>query len=145
MFAISDRAVDVRTAVEDFFHRKILPNHHLWITQAQSQEQPEIEQTLRAEAKALGLWNLGLPRLAEDEPGTRLNNLEFTDVAEILGRLPWASRVFNAHAPDTPNMELLQLFGSPMQKQTYLQPLLEVLQAHMDLATLEEELALLGD
>lgn len=125
MYTLSEQAQAVATAVEAFYQDKILPNHHLWLQQAQTQAQPEIEQTLRAEAKVLGLWNLGLPRLTEDEPGTRLSNLEFTSVAEILGRLPWASRVFNSHAPDTPNMELLQLFGTEQQKATYLRPLLE--------------------
>ena len=125
MQPISDTAVSVRDAVHAFFQEKILPNHHLWLSQAETDPTPAIEQTLRAEAKALGLWNLGLPRLTDDEPGTRLTNYEFTDIAEILGRLPWASRVFNSHAPDTPNMELLQLFGTPAQKETYLKPLLE--------------------
>ncbi|MEM7003216.1 MAG: acyl-CoA dehydrogenase family protein [Pseudomonadota bacterium] len=124
MYSISPEAQAVTDAVAQFYDTRILPNHALWRAQAATDEEPAIEQELRAEAKALGLWNLGLPRLAEDEPGTRLSNLEFTDIAEILGRLPWASRVFNSHAPDTPNMELLQLFGTPMQKSTYLAPLL---------------------
>ncbi|MCH1598174.1 MAG: acyl-CoA dehydrogenase family protein, partial [Pseudomonadales bacterium] len=66
-----------------------------------------------------------LPRLTEDEPGMRLSNLEFTAVAEILGRLEWGSHVFNCNAPDVPNMELLQLFGSNKQKEQWLTPLLE--------------------
>ncbi|MEM7221040.1 MAG: acyl-CoA dehydrogenase family protein [Pseudomonadota bacterium] len=125
-FAISATAQDVQDAVARLFAERILPNHKLWREQAAAgSEQPAIETELRAEAKSLGLWNLALPRLAEDEPGTRLSNLEFTGVAEILGRLPWASRVCNSHAPDTPNMELLQLFGSDEQKAEFLQPLLD--------------------
>ena len=124
MYSISPEAQAVTDAVAQFYDSRILPNHALWRAQAATDEEPAIERELRAEAKALGLWNLGLPRLGEDEPGTRLSNLEFTDIAEILGRLPWASRVFNSHAPDTPNMELLQLFGTAMQKSTYLAPLL---------------------
>ena len=125
MYTISDNARQITEAVEAFYQEKILPNHALWTSQAETAEAPAIEEQLRAEARNLGLWNLGLPRLADDEPGTRMSNLEFTDVAEILGRLPWAARVFNSHAPDTPNMELLQLFGTPEQKATYLQPLLQ--------------------
>lgn len=125
MLMIDDEANAVKDAVAQFFQQRILPNHHLWQAQASQQQTPEIEQQLRDEAKALGLWNLALPRLADDEPGTRLSNLEFTAVAEILGRLPWASRVFNSHAPDTPNMELLQLFGTAYQKEKFLRPLLE--------------------
>ena len=79
---------------------------------------------LRREAADLGLWNMALPGLEEHEPGTRLTNLEFASVAEVLGRLPWASLVFNCHAPDVPNMEILQMFGTEQQKQDYLAPLL---------------------
>ena len=126
MFDLPQRAVEVRDQVNDFFQRRILPNHELWCQQAAAgQATPEIEKALRAEAKALGLWNMALPRLTEDEPGLRLSNLEFTGVAEVLGRLEWASRVFNCHAPDVPNMELLQLFATPEQKQRWLVPLLE--------------------
>ena len=107
MFDIRPEALAVQDAVAVFFDQQILPNHHLWLEQCHDSQEPAIEVELRALAKAQGLWNLALPRLTEDEPGTRLSNLEFTGVAEILGRLPWASRVFNSHAPDTPNMEFI--------------------------------------
>ena len=126
MFELPQRALDVAEQVEHFFQQRVLPNNKLWEHQARAgQAIPEIQQTLRKEAKALGLWNMALPRLAADEPGMRLSNLEFTAVAEILGRLEWGSHVFNCNAPDVPNMELLQLFGSDEQKQQWLQPLLE--------------------
>jgi acyl-CoA dehydrogenase len=126
MFELPDRAISIRNQVQDFFNSRILPNNALWKEQSEAgQSVPDIEKTLQQEARALGLWNMALPRLAEDEPGTRLSNLEFTGVAEILGRLEWASRVFNCHAPDVPNMELLQNFGSEQQKATWLNPLLE--------------------
>ena len=126
MFELPHRALNVAEQVEHFFQQRVLPNNKLWEQQARAgQAIPEIQQTLRKEAKALGLWNMALPRLAADEPGMRLSNLEFTAVAEILGRLEWGSHVFNCNAPDVPNMELLQLFGSDEQKQQWLQPLLE--------------------
>ena len=126
MFELPQRATDVADQVDKFFQQRVLPNNKLWEQQAGAgQAIPEIQQTLRDEAKALGLWNMALPRLSEDEPGMRLSNLEFTAVAEILGRLEWGSHVFNCNAPDVPNMELLQLFGSEDQKQQWLQPLLE--------------------
>ena len=126
MFELPQRALDVAEQVEHFFQQRVLPNNKLWEQQARAGRAiPEIQQTLRKEAKALGLWNMALPRLAADEPGMRLSNLEFTAVAEILGRLEWGSHVFNCNAPDVPNMELLQLFGSDEQKQQWLQPLLE--------------------
>ena len=126
MFELPAKAIEVRDEVEAFFNARVLPNNKLWLEQAHSgQSTPDIERTLRAEARQLGLWNMALPRLTENEPGTRLSNLEFAGVAEVLGRLEWASRVFNCHAPDVPNMELLQLFATQQQTQKWLNPLLE--------------------
>jgi hypothetical protein len=65
-----------------------------------------------------GLWNLFLPGLKDDEPGTRLTNCEYAPLAEIMGRIPWASEVFNCSAPDTGNMEMLHLFATPEQRET---------------------------
>ena len=62
-------------------------------------------------ARELGLWNLCLPGLREDEPGTRLTNLDYAPLAETMGRLPWSAEVFNCNAPDSGNMELLQRFA----------------------------------
>ena len=75
-------------------------------------------ENLKGKAKAEGLWNLFLP----DVSG--LSNLEYAPIAEMMGRVVWASEVFNCSAPDTGNMEVLHLYGSPEQKATWLQPLL---------------------
>ncbi len=80
---------------------------------------------LKSSARAAGLWNLFLPGLRADEPGTRLSNLEYAPLAEIMGRVPWASEVFNCSAPDTGNMELLHMFANPVQRERWLVPLLE--------------------
>jgi len=79
---------------------------------------------LKALAKSEGLWNLFLPHLKDDEPGTRLSNLEYAPLAEIMGRVTWASEVFNCNAPDTGNMELLHLFATSEQREQWLRPLL---------------------
>ena len=126
MFELPEKALAIKTEVEQFFTECVLPSNAQWQREARAgQAQPGIEADLRRQAKALGLWNMALPRLADDETGTKLTNLEFTGVAEVLGRLEWASKVFNCHAPDVPNMELLQLFASPQQKTQWLSPLLE--------------------
>jgi acyl-CoA dehydrogenase len=44
---------------------------------------------------------------------------------EILGRSYWAPTVFGTAAPDTGNAEILAMFGTPEQKEQYLQPLLD--------------------
>ena len=79
---------------------------------------------LKEAARAEGLWNLFLPALRDDEPGTRMSNLEYAPMAEIMGRLPWASEVFNCNAPDTGNMEILHLFATPQQRERWLLPLM---------------------
>ena len=80
---------------------------------------------LKEKAKAEGLWNLFLPGLKDDEPGTRLSNLEYAPLAEIMGRIPWSSEVFNCNAPDTGNIEILHLFATDEQRERWLNPLLE--------------------
>ena len=80
---------------------------------------------LKVLARKEGLWNLFLPGLKDSEPGTRLTNVEYAQLAEIMGRYPWASEVFNCSAPDTGNMELLHLFATPEQEKKWLKPLLE--------------------
>jgi acyl-CoA dehydrogenase len=79
---------------------------------------------LKGLARSQGLWNLFLPReYGRFSPG--LTNLEYAPLAEIFGRVPWSSEVFNCAAPDTGNMEVLAKYGSPEQQEQWLTPLLE--------------------
>jgi len=82
---------------------------------------PQLE-SLRSKAKSLGLF---APHLSEEEGGIGLNLIQFAQVSEILGQSPIGHYVFNCNAPDIGNMELLHLFGSDEQKQTWLKPLQE--------------------
>ena len=125
-FDLSPRAADLRSRLLKFFEAEVLPRHRDWHSHVvvRGEPAPFMDQ-LQARARAEGLWNLALPALREDEPGTRLSNLEYASLAEIMGRLFWASEVFNCQPPDVPNMITLQDAATPAQKERWLVPLLE--------------------
>lgn len=124
-FAFSPRVETLRRQLQDFMDAHVVPRHAQWLAEARGGGLPvSFMADLKALAHSEGLWNLFLPGLRDDEPGTRLSNLEYAPLAEIMGRIPWAGEVFNCSAPDTGNMELLHLFASPAQRQRWLLPLL---------------------
>ena len=85
---------------------------------------------LKPKARAVGLWNLFLPPTAGGEGSAHngrdfgLSNSDYAPLAEIMGRVPWSSEVFNCSAPDTGNMETIERYGKPEHKQQWLEPLL---------------------
>ncbi|MEH2568157.1 acyl-CoA dehydrogenase family protein [Bradyrhizobium sp. AZCC 2289] len=125
-FDLSPGAEQWRNKLQTFFDAEVLPRHRAWVEHvADRSEAPPFMGDLQQKARAAGLWNLGLPELAGDEPGTRLSNLDYAPLAEIMGRLFWAPEVFNCQAPDVPNMIALQNCATPEQKARWLRPLLE--------------------
>ncbi|MBA4180240.1 MAG: acyl-CoA dehydrogenase [Anaerolinea sp.] len=85
---------------------------------------PPIMDDLKAEAKKRGLWNLFLPHLRPGDPGTKLSNLDYAPISEQLGKVTFASEVLNCAAPDTGNMEILNLYGNEGIRRDWLTPLL---------------------
>jgi acyl-CoA dehydrogenase len=125
-FAYSPKVEDLRTRLGGFMDRRVVPQIGAWQHEVEAGAwPPSMIEPLKAAARAEGLWNLFLPGLRDDEPGTRLSNLEYAPLAEIMGRVMWASELFNCSAPDTGNMELLHMFASPEQRAQWLVPLLE--------------------
>jgi acyl-CoA dehydrogenase len=115
----------LRERLVAFMHEEILPRHaqvHREIMAAEPGHRPAVFGELKARARALGLWNLGLPTLPDDAPGTRLNNEAFAPLAEIMGWVYWAAEIFNCHAPDLPNMEMLVQLATPEQRRQWLDP-----------------------
>ncbi len=124
-FAYTEKVNELRKRVSAFMDRSIYPNEQTFrdqvVTSGNPHHHAEIVDELKTKAKAEGLWNLFLP---DDEYGAGLTNLEYAPLAEIMGRVGWASEVFNCAAPDTGNMEILAQFGTPEQKRQWLLPLL---------------------
>lgn len=116
----------MRARLLAFMDRYLLPYNAAWHAAVLAGNYPPpFLEDLKALAREEGLWNLFLPALREDEPGTRLCNLDYAPLAEAMGCLPWAAEVFNCHAPDTGNMELLHRFATPAQRQGWFVPLVE--------------------
>ena len=125
-FAYTTRMKELQAKLENFMEAHVSPADEEYRRIADSGAYPEaLIDGLKEKAEAENLWNLFLPALGPDEPGTALTNLEYAPLAEIMGRLPWASEVFNCNAPDTGNMEILHLFATPEQRERWLMPLLE--------------------
>ncbi len=125
-FELSEAGRAWRDRMQAFFDAHVLPRNREWHEHVVRRDAPApFMPALQAKARAEGLWNLGLPELAPDEPGTRLTNLEYAGCCEILGRIAWAPEAFNCQAPDVPNMITLQNCATPEQKRQWLAPLLE--------------------
>ncbi|CAN5628479.1 acyl-CoA dehydrogenase family protein [soil metagenome] len=121
-FEPSIRTAEFQQRLAAFMAEHIYPNEPAYWDELNSGDrwQPlELIEGLKARARDEGLWNLFLPEISE------LSNLEYAPLAEIMGRVVWASEVFNCSAPDTGNMEVLHLYGTPEQKLKWLRPLLD--------------------
>lgn len=108
-----------------FMHEFVYPNESRYALELQSSSarwtQPGIMEELKSLARAQGLWNLFLP---DSEYGAGLDNREYAPLCELMGSSPIAPEVFNCNAPDTGNMEVLARYGSPQQRERWLDPLL---------------------
>lgn len=124
-FSYSAKTQALRAQLSHFMDQYIVPRIAAWQDEVAAGIYPvSFMDDLKALARSEGLWNLFLPTLQENEPGQGLTNLEYAPLAEIMGRVSWASEVFNCNAPDTGNMELLHMFATPQQRQQWLNPLL---------------------
>ncbi len=124
-FDFSPKVAELSSRIAGFMKSHVYPNesaYYEYLDQGASRWViPPIMEELKEKARAAGLWNLFLP---ESEHGAGLTNLEYAPLAELMGRSPIASEVFNCAAPDSGNMEVLARYGNDDQKKDWLLPLL---------------------
>jgi len=126
-YEFTARGLEVQESVRQFMQSVIYPHEETYYAQLAevgNDGYPPVLDKLKAAAQERGLWNLFLPHLRPDNPGTPLSNLDYAPISEMLGRVGFASEVLNCNAPDTGNMEILNLYGSDQIKATWLEPLL---------------------
>jgi acyl-CoA dehydrogenase len=126
-FSYSPKAEALRTELLDFMDSHVYPAetvyHQQIVDSGDPHTHPPVMEELKAEARKRGLWNLFLPHKTQWTDG--LSNSDYAPLAEIMGRSHIASQACNCSAPDTGNMELLTMFGTPEQQEEWLYPLLE--------------------
>ncbi len=127
-FAFDARTEGLRENLLDFMSSHVYPAEAAFHAQLAEADDPwawdstPVIQELRVEARARGLWNLFHP----SADGAGLTNLQYAPLAEISGRsIHLAPAAMNCAAPDTGNIEVLDLFGTEAQKKEWLEPLLD--------------------
>jgi acyl-CoA dehydrogenase len=137
-FSYSPRTRELQAQLQRFMDEHIYPAEPAWWAEIEANTAAgkrwtplEVIEKLKPKARAAGLWNLFLPPSADGHKNTSgnygvgLSNQEYAPLAEIMGRVPWASEVFNCSAPDTGNMETIVRYGSEEHKKLWLEPLLD--------------------
>jgi acyl-CoA dehydrogenase len=131
-FAFDDATNQLLDRVSAFMDEHVYPAEaalHAELAQAVRDDSWDIPASItevRRQGKAAGLWNFFLPGEHAEYNGAGLTNLQYAPIAELTGRsIQLAPQAFNCAAPDTGNMEVLHMFGTPEQKERYLSPLLE--------------------
>jgi acyl-CoA dehydrogenase len=121
-FAPSAKATETAENMWDFMRSHVFPTEPVWAQHLRDHgphEHPPVMEDLKAEARRRGLWNLFLPQLSG------MSNVEYATIAEISGWSPViAPEAINCQAPDTGNMETLELFATAEQRRRWLEPLL---------------------
>ena len=133
-FEFSAKTQDLQKQVSAFMDAHVYPGEAAYRAEMEANTRAgnrwqalQTVEKLKAKAKSAGLWNLFLPvdsASASGYHGAGLTNQEYAPLAEIMGRVPWASEVFNCSAPDTGNMETIARYGSEADKARWLKPLL---------------------
>ena len=115
---------EVRSFMDDFIYPAEAEYHQQMEELAPHGYAPILDK-LKAAARERNLWNLFLPHLRVGDPGTKMSNVDYAPISEHLGKVTFASETLNCAAPDTGNMEILNLYASDRVRERWLSPLLE--------------------
>ncbi len=125
-FELSRRALELREQLADFIQTSVEPAEAAYREQVDGSGNPHfhppVMEELKAQARALGLWNLAIP---DAKWGAGLSNVDYAPLCELMGASTLSGEATNSSAPDTGNMEILAEFGTPEQQDRWLVPLLE--------------------
>eukprot|EP00730_Choanoeca_flexa_P015806 TRINITY_DN7339_c0_g1_i2.p1 TRINITY_DN7339_c0_g1~~TRINITY_DN7339_c0_g1_i2.p1 ORF type:complete len:780 (+),score=197.70 TRINITY_DN7339_c0_g1_i2:336-2342(+) len=124
MLKLSDKALALRETLLEFMSKHVFPAESVWAAEVAAAadpwaQVPKVMEQLKLEAQRRGLFNAFLPHVSG------LTQVEYAILAEEMGRSLLASEACNCSAPDTGNMEVLHLYGTPQQQQQWLTPLLK--------------------
>ncbi len=128
-FELTDRCRELRERLLAFMDEHVYPAeseyHQQIAASGDPHSQPAVMEELKEAARKEGLWNLFRPHDGADPSAPGLSNVEYAPLAEIMGRSSIGPETCNCSAPDTGNMEVLTLFGTPEQQEAWLRPLLD--------------------
>lgn len=121
----SDKSLRLQHSAREFMEKHVFPSEALYdrqLAEMGNRGQPAVMEDLKQEAQARGLWNLFL---CHGPHSSGLSNFDYAPIVEIAARSLLGLEAMNCSAPDTGNMELLDIFGTEEQKQRWLEPLLK--------------------
>ena len=125
-FEPSARTRELQDRLAEFIRDRVDPSEAVHREEVRASGDPHfhppVMEELKAEARERGLWNLFLP---DADLGAGLTTLEYAPLCELMGRSPLSQEATNCSAPDTGNMELLEKFATPFQRERFLDPLLD--------------------
>jgi acyl-CoA dehydrogenase len=124
-FGFSSKVERLRAQVREFVEGEVFPAEAVYERQIRDagdpHHHPPVMEELKHKARAAGLWNLFMP---DPQWGAGLSNLDYAPLCELMGWSRIGPEAFNCAAPDTGNMEVLARYGTPVQQERWLVPLL---------------------
>src|ERR687889_2096504 len=118
VLAMTPEVRELREQVRELMDRLVSPNEPR--LDREDDEAEALVKDLRAQVRAAGLW---APHIGPEAGGSGRGFVAYAFLNELIGRSAWAPLIFGCQAPDAGNAEILNLFGTPDQRERWLRPL----------------------